>query len=399
MSNSEQFNPSYESSKIDEEVTAIFSPANRLRRSPIQTRSITKNQDQQASTNTSEEGQKKPIPRQKISTSTQTVHSVNEENMDITIQEALAASKTPQVPKFVSPSIFNPAISNVASFINNYERCAAVNCWDDTYKIAYFNTFLEAPANNWYQKYISKPQNANKSWADMKAEFILEFGGEAALRKAKFRFNTRKQMEGEDIKSYFYGLQQLAEEVDPDMHITTFRDHFENGLHPSFYEAYYLLAPTNMTMSDLRNIVYRLSDVKDRMLIAQMSHPSLIALPQRVEVTQQATNRNSQDRGYPRTRSPDGRPYCPICKIRGHYPSRCWYREDRRNSSSWNQQNRRFNQLSNREQRNPNTRRNTSRSSPQHFTSDRRRRDDQPANDEHHRTQPNNSNPNAERRH
>lgn len=102
-------------------------------------------------------------------------------------------------------------------------------------------SLLHGAANIWYTEYIQQGANQAKTWGQLKDDFIREFSSEQPLRKLKFRLNIRKQGDTEDIKNYYCDMITLTNEVDPNMPFENFRD-FENGLHPSYYETYYLMS-------------------------------------------------------------------------------------------------------------------------------------------------------------
>lgn len=246
-----------------------------------------------------------------------------------TILQASEAMRTPALPKFVSPMTFNPTNINAVAFMKNYERCSVMNAWNDALKINYLGSFLEAAGSSWFLKYTSNEANQGNTWTQLKEDFIKEFGGESEIRATKFKFNTRRQHDNEDIKSYYFDLTSLADELDPNMAFETFRDRFENGLHPIFYESYFLIAPDNMDMDALKKVIFKLSNVKERVLSKQMSNLSLLSQP-----AQETPNReHSTERRHYRSKSPGqnqrrsrdrrGRPYCTWCQTYGHYRSSC----------------------------------------------------------------------------
>jgi len=63
----------------------------------------------------------------------------------------------------------------------------------------------------------------------------------------------------------------LANEINPDMSLETFRDYFENGLNPSCFEMYYLLSSNNKNIRDLSQLVLKISDIKERELFSQIN--------------------------------------------------------------------------------------------------------------------------------
>lgn len=303
-------------------------------------------------------------------------------NMDTTLGAAAAAERTPSLPKFVSPAIFNPCTSNPIQFIRSYERAAIANGWNDTHKINYFSCFLEGAASVWYDKYTSKARNASKTWKEIAQDFITEFGGENPLKQIKFKWNKRRQGDTEDIKHYFFDLYYLANELDPNMTFDKFKEHFEEGLHPSYFEMYYMMCQPTMEMDDLKALIIKISGIKEKALVAQMSQQTAFLTINPKESTsdiqRNSERRNSiqdeyrnenryntrensdrnnyrQERNYrrnrlnsnerrppkqygrtnlPPTRTSDGRTRCFICNKPGHYAATCWYNDEERTSQN-----------------------------------------------------------------
>ena len=207
------------------------------------------------------------------------IHIFTDMAHNTTLENALAETKTPATPKFIQPPTFNPSIDLPVTFISKYERIAICNGWTDSYKIAYLGSFLEGPATLWYNDYSNEPANKNKTWGQIKKDFIKEFSGEQPLRKLKFKLASRKQQANEDIKPYYYDLLALANEVDEKMSFDSFREYFENGLHPSFYETYYLMSTADMNYARLKALVLKLSEIRERALVRQMTaQTSLLAI-------------------------------------------------------------------------------------------------------------------------
>lgn len=244
-----------------------------------------------------------------------------------TIANAFAEAKNPATPKFVQPPTFDPRTDSTVTFLQKYERTSTCNGWSDCLKIAYLGNFLEGPAIQWYKRYTTNLENRNKNWEDIKEDFIKFFSGDQPLRKLKFRLNTRKQSDKEDIKNYYYDILYLAEEIDPEMPFETFRDHFENGLHPSYYETYYLMSTSDMSHEQLKSLVLKLSDVRERALVKEMtSQTSLLSIADEPRQYRNEGNRNQQHNNGPRyqdrfqqrrTYQPPRQNYRPVDRTRG----------------------------------------------------------------------------------
>lgn len=283
----------------------------------------------------------------------------NEENvtrtMNQTIGDAAANQRAPTTPKFVSPSSFDPVQTNPAIFLRSYDRCALANNWDDAHKINFLPHFLEGAANIWYTAYVADANNAQKTWNDVKRDFFTHFGGDAALKSSKLKFQTRRQGVGEDIKSFYYDLIVLANDYQPNMTTDAFRDQLELGLHPNYFELYDLLSQPRMTKTELNATIMKISALKERQELARLSeHMSLVTLASSKPPAQRAEIPNNTERSnvvpqslrvpprefrgpprnrqelnnqprysFPKSRARDGRVICYKCGRYGHYASAC----------------------------------------------------------------------------
>lgn len=166
--------------------------------------------------------------------------------MDTTIAEAKTAAKTPAVPSFVCPQTYHPSKGTASGFLNNYDRTAIANGWDNTLKIAYFGSFLEGAANLWYKLYTEKPTNHQKTWDNIKDDFLAEFDDQDSVSAIKYKLENRKQQPNEKVKDFFYELSILYYEYDNSMDESKFIEYFEKGLsEQSNYHYYWLTHPPN----------------------------------------------------------------------------------------------------------------------------------------------------------
>ena len=212
-----------------------------------------------------------------------------------TLENALKEVKAPATPKFITPPSFNPSVDLPVTFLAKYERTAISNGWTDAFKISYLGNFLDSPASYWFNDYIINANNKANTWDQIKKDFVKEFSGEQPLRKLKFKLTSRKQQANEDIKTYYYDILTLSREIDENMPFETFREYFENGLNPSFYETYYLMCDSNMTYNSLKTLVFKLSEVRERALLKQItSQTSLLAISD-------DNQRDQHERGKPGT--------------------------------------------------------------------------------------------------
>ncbi|KYB24698.1 hypothetical protein TcasGA2_TC031841 [Tribolium castaneum] len=265
----------------------------------------------------------------------ETKNEENEVMADTTIRQALATAKTPATPKFLSPPSFNPATVDPNTFIQTYNRVALANAWDDNLKIAYLPIFLEKAASVWYNEYTGEAQNATKTWRQLVADFLEEFGRGNSTKNARMRFESRKQGVNEDIKSYYFELLSLQQEYDPQMSDATFRMFFEEGLLPQLAETFLMFSDPEMSKRDIKNLVFKISEVKKKSLINNISADSaFVTMNDRTHRQQTEANRSrtsheenrkweNRRQQFPNTRTKDGRPICFSCGKPGHYASVC----------------------------------------------------------------------------
>nr|XP_015836512.1 PREDICTED: uncharacterized protein LOC107398096 [Tribolium castaneum] len=223
----------------------------------------------------------------------ETKNEKNEVMADTTIRQALATAKTPATPKFLSPPSFNPATVDPNTFIQTYNRVALANAWDDNLKIAYLPIFLEKAASVWYNEYTGEAQNATKTWRQLVADFLEEFGRGNSTKNARMRFESRKQGVNEDIKSYYFELLSLQQEYDPQMSDATFRMFFEEGLLPQLAETFLMFSDPEMSKRDIKNLVFKISEVKKKSLINNISADSaFVTMNDRTHRQQTEANRS-----------------------------------------------------------------------------------------------------------
>lgn len=257
---------------------------------------------------------------------------------NITIRVASEENRPVATPKFVSPSTFNPSHSNTITFLASYERAAIANGWNDAHKINYFGSFLESPANFWYEKFVTEATHADYTWNQIRDIFKEKYGGDGASRIAKTKFQNRKQQPHETIRAYYFDLMSLAHEVDANMCDETFRQQFEAGITPELFPFYCVLAQNNMTKSMILEAVYKLENISARNSIDRLTQQTaLLTLEQQNTLKStfepRATKNRSDERkpDYDRKfRAPFRqerfeRPYCTKCGQYGHSSVKCYY--------------------------------------------------------------------------
>lgn len=272
---------------------------------------------------------------------------------NITLHDVLHSPLNPVQPKFQTPSFFDPACHNVISFLNHFEQSSWSNGWDDKFKMYYFGSFLINAAKVWYNSYKMNPQNSNKTWQTIKNDFIQEFGGDNPAQDIKLRLKMRKQGPAEDIKNYYYELICISSELGHHLDTERFVEYFEEGLHPQYLQMYTLLKKPNQSMSDLKQIVHKISETQRATMFSLMGlNMAQIteSVSRDVEKTKPPAQpvqyrQNSEQNNTTTQRSHDGRPKCFKCNRFGHIARACRERipENRNYSNNNNFNNERYN--------------------------------------------------------
>ena len=169
---------------------------------------------------------------------------------NVTILDATATGRKATIPQFISPPTFHPCKNNATDFLNNYERTAIANGWDETLKIAYFETFLDGASNLWFQEY--KQNKGNNDWDDILRDFKIEFEDTDYQGKLKQKFEDRRQSEEESVVNYLYELRVLYTNYKNTIDMEEFLNTFGKGLTEENYYNYYWL--TNIPNKPPANI-------------------------------------------------------------------------------------------------------------------------------------------------
>ena len=181
---------------------------------------------------------------------------------DVTISNAFESKKTPAIPNFISPEIFDPKRDDPERFLKNYERAAVANAWDNNLKIIYFGSFLSGIANRWYEHLVDT--EGDKKWEDVKKEFLKEFQMSDYSGDKEMQFENRKQGKDESVKEFFFDLLFLAHEVDPDMTDQRFIKYFEKGMLNKYFSNYKILKPDGVSIPGLKPIIEKLDAIERR---------------------------------------------------------------------------------------------------------------------------------------
>lgn len=259
----------------------------------------------------------------------------NEKMANVTITEAFTSQKHPSIPSFISPEIFDPKRDDPQRFIQNYERAAVANAWNDNLKISYFGSFLSGIANRWYENFVTN--NATKTWTDVKKEFLKEYRMSDYSEDKERKFENRRQTREESVREYFFDLSFLAYELDPLMEDEKFIKQFERGMHDKYFSNYKILKPDDVTVPELKSIIAKLDAIEQRTKESQGYFHDRQEVEEANKYTKFTTNSRKFDsrpphlnggnfkKNVPNTRSSNGRPRCYHCGRIGHFAGACWH--------------------------------------------------------------------------
>jgi hypothetical protein len=284
-----------------------------------------------------------------------------------TIADVLNATRQATLPQFVSPPIFHPGKTCASEFIKAYERSALANGWDDSLKIAYFETFLDGAANIWFQKYKTEKQNS--VWADIDEDFRMEFEDIGFTEERRKRVEKKKQQKEESVVSYLYELQVLYHNYKSEMDIEEFIQFVSKGLtEENYYHYYWLTSPPNKppdSLDQLKRIAVTIDRAPRRTEAPESRVPSAPPTPQQTNhYNYGISDRRPQNTGYrnqgnnwqsppnyrcqqperryqqlpeqPRTMRPrnvNNNPRCYNCGRTGHFAASC--RMQHPNARGW----------------------------------------------------------------
>ena len=175
--------------------------------------------------------------------------------MDVTLRECLTApgNIVPAVPAFISAESFSSG-QCALTFLDNYERCAKSNAWSNELKIYFFFSYLQGAADKWYQLYIAEESNLDKTWDQLKRDFLEEWGPKNPKREARKKLQNLKQGRAEKTLAFYYELLFLYGTYDPSKNFEFFLDYFEDGLADEAAERYYYFTNPNKQPKDWNEV-------------------------------------------------------------------------------------------------------------------------------------------------
>ncbi|EFA12626.1 hypothetical protein TcasGA2_TC010259 [Tribolium castaneum] len=144
---------------------------------------------------------------------------------------------------------------------------------------------------------------------------------EAKMKKVLTKCHIRgNRAANEDIKSYYFELVSLQQEIDPNMSDESFIAQFEDGLLPSLAETFYMFSNPNMSGQDLKDLVFRISGIKIKTFFNNLASESAFFFASNQERgrswvsngarAKETTQQKKEQSRLLHTRTRDGRPKC-----------------------------------------------------------------------------------------
>lgn len=134
------------------------------------------------------------------------------------------AVMTPQAPPMViklnelvtKPNEFDGKSSSARRWIDEYERAAIANGWNEIIMIKYFPTFL-GPAYGWFVTLGQKQMGTKPSWLTVRNVFIRHYLGESDAVMLKRQVEQTYQGHNEPITTFMPRLLRIALLAKPNM--------------------------------------------------------------------------------------------------------------------------------------------------------------------------------------
>jgi len=278
------------------------------------------------------------------------------ETFNCTLGNLIDPNRKPVVPPFTPPQSYNPDCDNLAEFLENYDKISQINNWDDNIKLGNFSLYLVGQAQTWLKVYALR--NPNSDWKATVEALKNEFSFNAFVNETKLKLRYRRQQQGENVMNYLRDILYLCDKVDPKMSNEVRREHFEQGLLPTYAYQIKLQKPNNF--EEVQKLVKNISDAEIEIshateLVKQINMTSTtqeattpklslaeeIAQIVRKEVGQAMQNLNIRE-GINRNRFPrttDSRPVCFQCGKPGHKKAVCFNNPQNKQSRGYKWQN------------------------------------------------------------
>lgn len=117
--------------------------------------------------------------------------------------------QNPRVPKPFHGEIFEDA----EDWLDQYERVAAFNQWDDAAKLRNVYFSLENAARTWFENREEKLE----TWRDFRRELLKAHGNNDRREKAERALQSRIQLPNESVTMYAEDMERLFRRADPAM--------------------------------------------------------------------------------------------------------------------------------------------------------------------------------------
>lgn len=162
----------------------------------------------------------------------------------------------------IKPNPYNPDVDNPINFLQTYELAATANSWPIELRCAYFPTFLNPKALDWYMSKTNIRQRSGLgqwTWEDLKKEF-LKSSGSVQTRKSflEYELHRRAQKTDESATTFATTIDNICNHIDSTMPDEKRIKFILNGLKPDIRLAIFPHSPT--TLSELFMLLERIDE-------------------------------------------------------------------------------------------------------------------------------------------
>lgn len=131
-----------------------------------------------------------------------------------------ATMSTPQSPTpvmlqqpRVPPTFHGYAAEDPEEWLDQFERVATINRWDEEMKLRYVYFSLDGPAKTWYENH----ETTLTTWEFLKNELLRTFTSIMRKERAQLLLESRTQQPNETLNVYVEEMKRLFRRADQDM--------------------------------------------------------------------------------------------------------------------------------------------------------------------------------------
>lgn len=114
------------------------------------------------------------------------------------------------------PLTFDGVKPPARRWLEDYERAAVSNFWNDQSRVRYFSTFLSKAAHDWFASMAAPRLSISSTWSDVRILFIKHWIGEQDRLAVRRIIDKMYQNEKESIRTFMPRLVRMIKTIDPD---------------------------------------------------------------------------------------------------------------------------------------------------------------------------------------